>query len=169
MPGEAGEGRRELSLASKAFGLVLSAAVAGVIVFWAYVVAWFTIDNPTPDERRAYFETIRHRGGVPARLARSGMRSLKGDAIASVGESRCDRESYCSESSRYCLKAGVRFHCTFPLVTRDGEAGTGIVLVHINDVYDPLSHLAHDRQFLIPSEMSLDEASDRLCRTGVCP
>jgi hypothetical protein len=98
------------------------------------------------------------------------MRSLEGDAIAPVGESRCSRESYCRKSGRSgCFEAGAHFYCIFRLVTRDGEAGTGIVLVYMNDFYEPFSDLAHRRQFLIPSELALDEASNRLCRLGVCP
>jgi hypothetical protein len=66
MLNETGGRGRSVAIALKAIGLVSAVAISLLVVFWPYVVAWLTIHEPTADERRAYFETVRHRGGVPA-------------------------------------------------------------------------------------------------------
>jgi hypothetical protein len=114
MLNETGGRGRSVAIALKAIGLVSAVAISLLVVFWPYVVAWLTIHEPTADERRAYFETVRHRGGVPARLARSGMRSLEGDAIARSGNhAALARAIAASRAARAALRPARTFTASF--------------------------------------------------------
>jgi formylglycine-generating enzyme required for sulfatase activity len=168
MADKANRSQQEWSLRSVLLWLA-ALAVVTPLLFWAYVWAWFSVPDPSPQELTTYLTRVVARDGVPARLQSGRMVKLRHGDITEVAESRCVREYDCRTSGgrrrrSTCWDVAVTFTCTYDVTDRSGAPATAILIVSRNDFYDPHSQFAHAREPYLPGGMELNEADDKLCR-----
>jgi hypothetical protein len=148
----------------------LALTAAGMIIFYPYIFAWLTVDDPTPEKRLAYLNNVLDQCCVSARPRSGRMVTLRRSDIKEIGESRCAREYHCVSYGKYCRSADVTWYCTYDIKDQTGEPATAILKAPPNAFYEPFAdkHGAWRREPYSPHNMAPDEAEQQLCRLGYC-
>jgi hypothetical protein len=143
----------------------------GLVIFFEWVVAWWTVPDLSQEKRAAYLDTLlKQDSSVPARLERGGMVKLGRDRITEIGASQCAREYRCARMGRRsCLQVNINFYCTYRVKDQAGNAAVAILRAYPNDFYEPLSNDPYSpwrRERHLPTNLDLTEAATKLCNLG---
>ena len=144
-------------------------AVAGLVVYYPYVIAWLSVSDPSPQQRLAYLNNVLNQCCVTARVPESGMVSLRRSDIREVGASTCAREYNCASSGRKgCREVAVTFYCAYEVRDRNGKAATAVLKAPPNLFYEPFAdqYGAWRRETHVPGNLDFEEARTRLCDLG---